>query len=34
MLRHLHEELNLDKIKKKIIAQFAYKLRNESNESN
>ena len=33
ILRHLHEELNIDKIKK-LIAQFACKLRDKSNEFN
>ena len=33
MLWHLRGELNLDEIKK-LIAQFACKLRDESNESN
>ena len=31
--RHLHEDLNLDEIKKR-IAQFACKLRDESNDPN
>jgi NADH:ubiquinone oxidoreductase subunit E len=33
-LRYIHEVLNVDKIKKKLIAQFGYTLRDEHFEPN